>query len=140
MTEDHFYDIIALLDLKKVEGVTDGHAPIDYWAHDGNFASLPEAAIYNNGYRGIFLGDQSAGIRYSTNQIYYVIDNNALSWLQNHYPESYNLPLISFLGGKYEDWYRAVPVEIVQKLGEYSYEVNEDGSKKETWIVEAPVE
>ena len=143
LTEDHFDDIVHLLDLKKDNGVTDENGvPIDHWSRDGihSLSSPVTAGIYNNGLREIGLGDDSARICYLTNQIYYVIDNNGLSWLQNHYPESYNLPLISFLGGKYEDWYRAVPAEIVQKLGEYSYEVKEDGSKKETWIVEAPFE
>lgn len=158
LTEDHFDDLVADFNLLS-NG--DGGDSEQVWSKSANDNSYSIWAVrYSNGGR-LFnvINDEIALIYYyvhapiddlqiseeGVNFIFggdfnkVMIDDEGVGWLQSHHVEGCNLPLLSCLGNKIDDWYQSVPVEKIKEKGEYNYYRNE-GTECWKWDVKDPIE
>ncbi len=146
LTNAHFDDLIAFLNL-SISGnnewsryANDGSYEIraDYWDDDEKSIDIYLHEDEENYYvKSINILSQDEGYDQ------FIIYDRGLSWLQDHYADSYNLPLLSCLGNSVQNWYQAIPADKIKEIGVYdSYTTDYKDEKVEhwSWKIEEPVE
>ena len=150
LTEDHFDDMIAFLDLPFAANFNDEYE----WGRYEDDESC-EAWADEFGSKGIRVSvetesedlgaswAQAIEVGYSDYGYSFDIYYDGLPWLKEHYADSYNLPLLSSMGAEAEEWYRLIPADKIKETGEYDQETVSGfagEAEKNSWVVKEPID
>ena len=146
MIEDHFDDIVADLNL-SLEHYYFGYDPRWHYV-GGDDKSDIEDEVEDSGAKIIDVdlrqnmdsNTYEQGLWYSIKPqgqgTQLMLSDRGLNWLQDRYAGSYNLPFISCMGKKIDEWYQSFHIDLIKEIGEH----HGDNSSVEYWVVDEPVQ